>query len=370
MGATIIGAAETPYRRRPAPGTTTQGLLASVARLALADAGLEPDDVDGLAVSSLTLRPDRAIDVAVRLGLRLRWIMDAGTAGASAVDMLQHAIRAVEAGDATHVLAVAGDAFWPGDFQSVADNYNRATSDHLAPIPFGGPNGAFAMVTRRHMRAHGLARSDYGRLAVAQRSWAAGNPNAAYRKPLTLDEYLRAEIVADPLGVFDCVPVVSGADAIVVSATDGGVRVRALGAAHNADRHEGDGLSTGLRHLAPRLWADAGAGPADMDIVSAYDDYPSVVLVQLEDMGFGDPHVSLDAIESRALPLNTGGGQLSAGQAGAAGGLQGLVEVVQQLRGRGGARQVADARLGLVTGYGMVAYRHGACANAAVLEAP
>ena len=368
--ASIIGAAETAYRRRPPAGTTTQNLLADVAREGVADAGLGPDDIDGLAVSSLTLRPDRAIDVAVRLGLRLRWIMDAGTAGASGVDMLQHAIRAVEAGDALHVLIAAGDAFWPGDFQAVAENYNRATSAHLSTIPSGGPNGAFAMVTRRHMRRHGLERADYGRLAITQRAWAAGNPNAAYRMPLTLDDYLGAEIVADPLGVFDCVPVVSGAAAIVVSAAKGGVRPRAVGALHNADRHEGDGLSTGLRELAPRLWADAGAGPGDMDVVSAYDDYPSVVLVQLEDMGFGDPHSTLAAVASRALPLNTGGGQLSAGQAGAAGGLHGLVEVVQQLRGRGGARQVVGARLGLVTGYGMVAYRHGACANAAVLEAP
>jgi acetyl-CoA acetyltransferase len=369
-GASITGTAETPYHRRPDPGATTPGVLAEAARQALDDARLGRDEIDGLAVSSLTLRPDRAIDVAVRLGLRLRWIMDAGTAGASGVDMLQHAVRAVEAGDAAHVLLVAGDVFGPGDFRSVAENYNRATRDHLSGIPSGGPNGVFALVTRRHMLRHGLTRADYGRLVVTQRAWASGNPNAVYRSPLTLEEYLRAPMVADPLCLFDCVPVVSGANAIVVSAGGDGVRMRALGALHNADRHEGDGLSTGLREMAPRLWEDAAAGPSEMDVVSAYDDYPSVVLVQLEDLGFGTPPAVLEAVAGGQLALNTGGGQLSAGQAGAAGGLHGLVEAVEQLRGRGGSRQVDGARLALVTGYGMVAYRHGACANAAVLEAP
>jgi acetyl-CoA acetyltransferase len=368
--ASITGAAETAYRRRPDGEATTQGVLAAAAREALADAGVSRDEVDGLAVSSLTLAPDRAIDVAVRLGLRLRWIMDAGTAGASGVDMLQHAVRAVEAGDATHVLIVAGDVFGPGRFQSIAENYNRATRDHLAGIPSGGPNGAFALVTRRHMERHGLTRSDYGRLVIAQRARASGNPNAAYRSPLTMEGYLEAPLVADPLCLFDCVPVVSGSDAIVVSAGGGGVKVRAIEALHNADRHEGDGLRTGLADAAPRLWDAASAGPSEMDVVSVYDDYPCVVLVQLEDLGFGTPHAVIDAIAAGELALNTSGGQLSAGQAGAAGGLHGLVEAIEQLRARGGARQVAGARLALVTGYGMVAYRHGACANAVVLEAP
>jgi acetyl-CoA acetyltransferase len=367
--ASITGAAETAYRRHPDDEATTQDVLAEAAREAVADAGVSRDEIDGLAVSSLTLAPDRAIDVAVRLGLRLRWIMDAGTAGASGVDVLQHAVRAVEAGDAAHVLVLAGDVFPPGRFQAVAENYNRATRDHLAAIPSGGPNGAFALVTRRHMERHGLTRSDYGRLVVAQRARASGNPNAAYRDPLTLQEYLSAPMVADPLCLFDCVPVVSGADAIVVAAEGGGVKVRALEALHNADRHEGDGLQTGLAEVASRLWEAAGAGPAEMDVVAVYDDYPCVVLVQLEDLGFGAPDALLDAIAEGELALNTSGGQLSAGQAGAAGGLHGLVEAVEQLRGRGGARQVAGARLALVTGYGMVAYRHGACANAVVLEA-
>ncbi|HUP33628.1 MAG TPA: thiolase family protein [Gaiellaceae bacterium] len=368
-----MGAGETPYVRHPDDGLTTTRLLARAAREALASAGLEPRDVDGLGVASFSLAPDRAIDLAFRLGLRPRWLMDGMTGGASGLDMLQHARRAVEAGDARAVLLVAGDRLDEAAFLRLVDDFNTATRDHLAPIPTGGPNALFALLTQRHMEARSLDRSAYGAVAVAQRAWAADNPKAAFREPLTVEAYLDGPVVADPLTIFDCVPVVAGADAIVVAADgDKPVRIRALAALHNADHQDGDGLATGLRELKDGLWAAASAAPDDMDVVSVYDDYTAMVLVQLEDLGFapdGDiARLVADRIVSRSLPVNPSGGQLSAGQAGAAGGMHGLVEVVTQLRGDAGARQVAEARLGLVTGYGMVAYRYGACANAAVLE--
>lgn len=368
--ARIVGAGETSYLRHPSEESSTARVLADAARLALEDGGLDPGDIDGLGVASFTLAPDGAIDLAVRLGLRVSWMMDARSGGASGLDMLQHAVRAVEVGDATHVLLVAGDVFRRGDFRHLADNYNTATREHLARVPFGGPNALFALVTTRHMRRHGLSRHDYGRLVTSQRGWAAGNPNAAYRAPLTLEEYLSAETIADPLCLFDCVPIVSGADAIVVARAESGVRIRAIRVLHNADLHEGDGMTTGLVHIAPRLWQEAGATPTDIDVALVYDDYPVMVLIQLADLGFGDPHQTLAAIGEQRLAVNTSGGQLSAGQAGAGAGLHLVVEAVTQLRGHGADRQVPAARLALVTGYGMVAYRHGACANAAVLEAP
>ena len=365
----IVGAAESAYARHPPEALTTHVVLADAGRRALADAGLEPGEVDGLAVSSFTLRPDRGIDLAVRLGLRLHWLMDAGTGGSSGIDMLQHALRAVEAGDARTILLLAGDVFRDGDFRALVDEYNVATRDHLTPIPTGGPNAVFSLLTQRHMRAHALAREDYAGLVIAQRAWAGRNPGAVYRTPLSREQYLEAPLIADPLCLFDCVPVVAGADALVVSRGSGGVRVRALGVLHNFDRHEGDGLATGVSELAAPLWATAGVGASEMDIVSVYDDYPVMALIQLSDLGLGDPRSLLAAIEGGQLAVNTSGGQLSAGQAGAAGGMHGLVELVEQLRGRAGQRQVAHARLGVATGYGMVAYRYGASAGAVVLEA-
>ncbi|HSC92172.1 MAG TPA: thiolase family protein [Gaiellaceae bacterium] len=371
--ARIVGTGETPYLRHPGGDVTTTRLLAAAAREALDDAGLAPGEIDGLGVASFSLAPDRGVDLAFRLGLSLRWLMDAATGGASALDLLQHARRAVEAGDARAVLLVAGDRLDPPAFARLVDDYNSATRDHLTPIPTGGPNALFATLTRRHMAARGLDRDAYGRLVVAQRAWAGGNPNAAYREPLTLDRYRAGPLVADPLTIYDCVPVVAGADAVVVAAAGSrGVRVRGLVSSYNADHQDGDGFPTALAELRADLWDAAGLGPEDVDVVSVYDDYPAVALVQLEDLGFasdGDLAGLVERIAARALPVNTAGGQLSAGQAGAAGGMHGLVEVVRQLRGAAGDRQVEGARAALVTGYGMVAYRYGACANAAVLEA-
>src|SRR5947209_620773 len=212
----IVGVAETPYSRHPPESTTTAQVLADAAQRALEDADMKAADLDGLAVSSFSLEPDHAIDLAWRLGLHLRWLMQDSNGGASAVNMVQHAVRAVEAGDARAVLIVAGDHFTGTRFTELVDHYNRATEEHLAPLPFGGPNSLFAMLTQRHAGAHGLERADYGAVAVAQRAWAGGNPGAVYRDPLTLEDYLSAPAVSDPLGVYDCVPVVTGADAVVV----------------------------------------------------------------------------------------------------------------------------------------------------------
>jgi len=187
--AQIVGSGQAPYERHPPPETTTPTVLARAATEALANAGLKADDLDGLAVSSFTLAPDHAIDFAWRFGLKLRWLMQDTNGGAGGVNMLQHAARAVQAGDARAILILAGDHLPPSGFKSLVENYNRATAEHLAPLPFGGPNSLFAMLTHRHAAANGLAREDYGKVVIAQRAWAAGNPNAAYRSPLTIEEY-------------------------------------------------------------------------------------------------------------------------------------------------------------------------------------
>ena len=371
--AVIVGAAESPYSRHPPEGVTTESLLADAFVRVLASTGISREEVDGLGVASFTLAPDRAIDLAWKLGIRPRWLMDDGNGGASGIQLLQHAMRAIDAGDATTIVLLSGDHFDSAAFRVLVDTYNRTTAQYLAGIPTGGPNVLFAMLTRQQMDAHGLEREDYGRLVVAQRRWAGLNPGAVYRAPLTLEEYLAAPVVAEPLHRLDCVPVVSGADALVVTAAgQGGVGIRALRGLHNHDGQEGDGLRTGIAELARDLWEDAGAGPEDVDIVSVYDDYPAMALAQLADLGFapdGDLRAFLRRrIEEEQLPVNTSGGQLSVGQAGAAGGMIGLVESVVQLLGQAGERQVEDARLAVVTGYGMVLYRYGACANAVVLE--
>jgi acetyl-CoA acetyltransferase len=372
----VIGAAEARYQRHPHAEVTTESLLADAAIQAVRDAQLDHDEIDGLAVASFTLAPDHAIDLAWRLGLRLRWLMEDTNGGASGVNMLQHAARAVQTGDAKHVLLVAGDRMGAKEFALLADGYNAFTRDHLAPLPLCGPNTLFSFLTQRHMEEHSLRREDYGYIAIAQRRWAELNPGAVYRQPLTMDEYLAAPQVAPPLCRYDCVPVVSGADAIVVSSADvvgarRGVELRAIAASYNWDQQEGDGLKTGLAAVAADFWRQAGCGPDEVDLACLYDDYPVVVMIQLADLGFvpdGDlARFTRERLFDARWPLNTSGGMLSAGQAGAGGGLHGLVEAATQLLNRANGRQV-DARRAIVSGYGMVLARYGACANVALLE--
>lgn len=370
----ITGTGQTPYTRlgSAGPGTAephTRDLLADAGALALADAGLTREDIDGLAVASFTLRPDRAIDLAVALGIAPSWIMDSGLGGASGTDMLQHAAAAIANGDASRILILAGDAFTAETFTTLVREYNASMPADYGGLAGFGPNAMFALVTTMQMRELRLDRMDYGRLVCRQRTWAAGNPNAAFRDPLSLDDYLAAPLIADPLSRFDCVPVVSGANAIVVEAPREGARspqvmVRGVTARHNTDRHEGTGLVTGLAQAAPALWWQTGWRPEEVAVLSVYDDYPAMVVAQLVDAGFLRPdHASEDLarlLEER--DLNSSGGQLSAGQCGAGAGLHGVVDAVTRLRG------LEPGTRAIVTGYGMVANRYGACAGVAALE--
>jgi acetyl-CoA acetyltransferase len=379
MNAAIIGVGQSAYVRHPQPGQTVHTFIRAAVVAALGDAGLDAREVDGMAVASFSLAPDTAVDLAWRLGLSLRWLLQDTNGGSSAMNMLGHALRGMETGAASVILVVGGDATGLAGYGKVAANFNIATRDHLAPLGHGGPNGVYALVTSRQMKTYGLEKSDYGHLAVAQRAWAAKNPFAVYRTPLTMEEYLAAPLVADPLSRYDCVPVVAGAQAIVIAHPDRApngrapVRVRAIRASFNHDNQEGDGLATGIGTFASELWRSAGVRPQDVDVASIYDDYPTMVLAQANDLGMiADNDLGRFArrdIGERRFPLNTWGGMLSAGQPGGpAGGLNGISEAVLQLQHRAGERQVKDARLAVSTGYGMTMYRYGGTAAAAVLE--
>jgi acetyl-CoA acetyltransferase len=373
----IVGIGETARVRHPEPSQTTLTFMRDAALAAMRDADLRLRDVDGLAVASFSLEPDRAVDLAWRLGLSVRWLLQDNNGGASAINMLSHAINGIEAGAASNILILGGDVTSAQDFIKRVMSYNSATRDHLAPLDYGGPNALFAMVTKRQMKKHGLVATDYGHLAIAQRRWAAGNPLAAYRTPLTMDDYLNAPVVAEPLRRYDCVPVVAGASAIIVSdaprqdAAGIPIRILAIRQSINPDHQDGDGLETGIRGVAADLWRAAGVAASDMDLASVYDDYPAMAYAQLADLGLipGDDiaRFAREQMATHRFPVNTGGGLLSCGQAGNASGLHGVVEVVRQLQGRGGQRQAAGARLGVASGYGMALYRYCACAGAVVL---
>jgi acetyl-CoA acetyltransferase len=343
-------------------------------------AGITKDALDGLCVSSFTLFPDSAVGLTQHFGVSPRWLDHVPMGGASGIVMLRRAARAVQAGDADIVACLAGDTNHVDSFRANLANFSRFARDAVYPIGAGGPNASFALLTAYYMRQFGIAAADFGKLCVAQRDNALKFPYALFRKPLTLDEYLDARPIADPLKLFDCVMPCAGAEGFLVMRE---ARARALGLPfarilgtierHNAFPDDPIQIRGGWALDRDDLYAQAGVGPADMDFVQVYDDYPVISVMQLEDLGFCAKGEGADFVRRNtftvggSLPLNTSGGQLSAGQAGAGGGSLGLTEAVRQLTGETLGAKVDDAKLGLVSGFGMINYDRGLCGGAAVL---
>lgn len=374
----IAGYGRTAYEKRTQRSLFS--FLAEAGRKALESADLTFKDVDGLAICSFELPPDNTVTAAEQFGISISWAY-LGTAGsAGPISSIVNAKRAIEAGHATTVLCIAGDNYDVGGHFKLMDNFSRGLRNYGTPLGFGGANGLFGIIQRKHMETYGTRREDLARISVDQRRSAALNDHALLRTPLSIEDYLNARVIADPICLYDCVLPCAGAEAVVVTTLDrapNGKAVRVLTGfeRHNHPPMEIAPLRGGWEVFADRLYNEAGFGPEDIDFVQLYDDYPIMVAIQLEDLGFckkGEVSAFLAANTfswDGSLPLNTGGGQLSCGQAGIAGGLLSVTEAVCQLRGEGGTRQVANAKRGLVAGYGMVGYGHGLSASSIILEA-
>jgi len=378
QGVAVAVPVTVPYVRysiRAAHWWLARGLAEIISR-----SGLKKDDIDGLSVSSFTLAPDTAIGLTQHLGLSPRWLDHVPFGGASGVVALRRAARAVQAGDAEVVACLAGDTNHVDSFRLTLANFSQFARDAVYPYGAGGPNASFAFLTAYYMSQYGAKREDFGKLCVAQRANALKFDLSLFKKPLTLDEYLAARPIAEPLHLFDCVMPCAGADAFLVLSEQKAKNlnlkyVKLLGTIerHNAFASDPVQMRAGWALDREELYAQAGAGPADMDFVQTYDDYPVISLMQLEDLGFcgkgkgpafvRDHSFTFDG----SFPLNTSGGQLSVGQAGAAGGYLGLVEAIRQLTGEAGSRRVQDAKLGLVSGFGMINFDRGLGSGAAIL---
>src|SRR5437773_8828321 len=171
---------------------------------------------DGLSVSSFTLAPDTAIGLTQHLGLSPRWLDHLALGGASGVVALRRAARAVQAGDAVIVACIAGDTNHVDSFRLTLANFSQFARDAVYPYGAGGPNASFAFLTSYYMRTHGAKREDFGKLCVAQRANALKFEHALFKKPLSLEEYLAARPIADPLHLLDCVMPRPGAAALLV----------------------------------------------------------------------------------------------------------------------------------------------------------
>ena len=348
----------------------------------LQNAGLAKAAVDGLVVSSFTSLPDTTIALTEHFDMSPRWIEWIPTGGASGVMALRRAMRAVQDGDASVVACLAGDTANPASFAQLVRNFSRFSDEAVRPYAAAGPNGMFALITDHYMRNCGATRADFGTIVVAQRANARGNPNALLGgKPLTLDAYLAAPPIVEPLHLYDCVMPCAGAEAFFVMEES---RARSLGLPHavvrgaierhNAYFQDPMAMRGGWAMDRDSLYAQAGLGPNDVDCLQVYDDYPVIVAMQIEDLGFCGKGEAPAVLRTRSLasdgdlPVNSCGGQLSCGQAGAAGGFLPVVEAIRQVTRQPLAAQVADARIALASGYGMVTYDRCLATGAVILE--
>ncbi|MFN4100030.1 MAG: thiolase family protein [Pararhodobacter sp.] len=347
-----------------------------------AGAGIAHTEIDGLSLASFSLAPDSAIGLTQHFGLSPRFLDFVPLGGVAGIVALRRAARAVQAGDADVVACIAADTNAPQSFRQSLENFSRFSQDAVYPYGSGGPNVSFALIAQAYMAATGLTRADCGRIAVAQRANALKNPDALMKKPLSLDEYLASRPIAPPIHLFDCVMPCAGAEAFLVmreaDAKAQGLAFARIGATierHNAFPADPMMLRGGWARDQASLWSMAGVAPETVDLMQTYDDYPFISAMQFEGLGLCPPGGAPEFIRGHdftvtgTLPHNTSGGQLSTGQAGCAGGHLGLVEALRQLTGAAGARQVAQARRALVSGFGMINFDRGLGSGAAVLEA-
>jgi acetyl-CoA acetyltransferase len=367
-----------PYQRYSTHGA--HWFIGQALNQLLRRSGIAKEQIDGLTVSSFSMAPDTAVGVTQHLGLSPRWLDHIPTGGASGVMALRRAARAVQAGDASIVACIGADTNHVDSFRQTLGSFSDFARDATYPYGAGGPNSVFAMITAHYMRSYGARREDFGRIAVAQRANALLNPNALMKKPLSLEDYMAAKAISDPIHLFDCVMPCAGADAFLVMSE---AKARELGLQHvllhgaierhNAYAQDPVMVRGGWRVDRDELYAQAGVGPDAIDFIQTYDDYPVIVMMQFEDLGFCEKGEGPAFVRGHTLthdgsfPNNTGGGQLSVGQAGAAGGFLGMVEALRQLTGEAGARAVPDAKLGLVAGFGMVTYDRCLCTGAVIL---
>ncbi len=366
--ACVTGIGETSYMRGSTQTAFELQIEASLK--AIADAGLDPKQIDGvLPIGIVSATAEDFIDNFGIPDLRFSALVPHG--GASPVMALQCAAAAVAAGLCNHVLIAFGRNVTGASATKAGARIHTMPQFHYVtefeyPIGNAAPAQIYAPMAQRHMAMYGTKVSHFGEVAVAHRQHALLNDNAVMKKPMTLEDHANSRMIADPFRLFDCSLESDGGAACIVSAAERAsdlkhrrVFISGTAAGHpdqpGAITQRPDMTSLGIAKAAQRAFHMAGVTHADIDVAEIYDCFTYAVIRQLEDLGFckkgeGGPFVEGGRLRlDGALPTNTHGGLLSQAHVW---GLNHIVELVRQLRGNAGRAQVKDAEVGLVTGYG------------------
>ena len=370
-GIAIIAYGETKIARRT--GKTAYELAGDIMDQIAERTGVIPADIDGLATvqtHSEAANPFWAPFLGDHLGLELSWTQTSGNGGASPAGNVARAAAAIQAGLCEMVLCCNTDA---ANTRQRSDQRSYRT-DFVEPVGLQGPPSYFGFIMRRYMEKHDLKFEALGKLAVEQRKGALTNPNICetFNKPITLDDYLNSRMVAAPLRLLDAVMRCDGANGLLITTTE---RAKAMGVKKmvhpiafaeltNFDvrNQTPDVTETGFSVVGPQVFEKAGITHGHIKMAHLYDDFHIATMMQLEQIGFCDRGGGSDFIlgtdisPTGTLPLNTGGGQISSGQPGLAGGGVQLIEAVRQMFGEADGRQVPDPSVALVSGIGCINY--------------
>jgi acetyl-CoA acetyltransferase len=366
----IIGIGETKVGRHP--GRTALELQAEAVRLALADARLEKSEIDAVYALASYIKPITmwGLSLVEFMGIRPRFEGNFDIGGTVAfMSMARDALAAIGEGRIDVAVCVYGDN---ASTRRVAGSHGfvhqieHGTEDF--EDPFGGTLVAsYALVARRYLDRYGLdATETFGPVALALRAHAQRNENAAYRKPITMEDYRASEMIAEPLRRLDSSPVVDGAGAFVIASrriieklrsTNVPVSVLGVGtqATHKIVCEIPDVPDLGIAPAGKRAFEEAGIGHADVDVLTVHDGFTSSIPITIEGLGFCPPGRAGEFVAGGGidlggdLPTNTHGGLLSQGHVG---GMLHVIEAVRQLRGEAGERQVEDAEIAVVSGNG------------------
>jgi acetyl-CoA acetyltransferase len=237
-----------------------------------------------------------------------------------------------------------------------------------------------ALIQRLHMENYGTTLDQIGKIAVAQRENALNNPQALLREPMTMQDYLNSRMISDPIRLFDCVMPCSGAECVILASEEKAKKLTdklvylvtdAEISHYQVANMKPDKTTFGMKVVGDRIFSEVRH--EDIDFLEIYDDYPIAVMIQIEDLGFckkGEGGKFVDAHDltyKGDFPVNTGGGELSVGQAGLAGGFLHIVEALRQLRGEAAGHQVKNAERALVTGIGWLNYGRNLGTTAALV---